>query len=352
MEGLEAGVRKREKLWAKAEAAAKRRPSPGLIALVILVLAAIVYPLPFEILKLPFWQHLVLLIFLFATLGLAWNIIGGYCGQFALGNAVFFGIGAYTATVMSIHWRITPWIGMLAGALIAAGVALAIGIPCFRLRGHYFAIATIAVGEIVSTIAINWDLVGGAVGLYVPLIRGASLWEEFINLEFHRSKLPYYYIALAMLAVALFVCYRIERSRLGIYLRAIKADQEGAESIGIDSRQYKLIAFGISAAMTAAVGTFFAQYVLFIDPFTVLPVMLSIMVALMAVLGGVGTLWGPVLGAAVLVPLSESTRVFFAGAGGAARAVDLLVYGALIVIIAVFQPTGLMGLIAKLGRKG
>jgi len=291
------------------------------------------------IFTLPFPQHIMIMIFLYAMLAQSWNIIGGYAGQISLGHAVYFGCGAYTSTLLLVKWGLSPWLGMLAGAGLAMGLSLIIGYPCFRLAGHYFAIATIAIGEIAQISMVNWKGGGGAVGLYIPLLD-----ESFVNLEFHTTKVPYYYIALGITAILFFVTYLIEKSWLGFYFRAIKGDLDAARALGINIPKYKSIALAISAFFTAVAGTFYAQYVLFIDPESVLPLMLSILICLVAILGGVGTVWGPFLGAAILVPLSEFTRTYLGGGG---RAIDLMIYGALIVLIARFQPEGLMGMIKK-----
>jgi branched-chain amino acid transport system permease protein len=283
-------------------------------------------------------------IFLYALLAQAWNLLAGYCGQISLGNAVFFGIGAYTSSVLALWWGVSPWLGMLAGMAMAVVVSQGIGFPCFRLRGHYFAIATIAIGEIVQTIMINWDALGGARGLSLPIKP-----ETLVNFQFHRAKWPYYYIALGLFAGVFAATAWIERARAGYYFRAIREDPEAAASLGVPLTRYKLLAIAVSAAFTAAGGSFYAQYVLFIDPESVFPLILSILICLVAVLGGVGTLWGPLLGAVTLIPLSEATRIYFGGTG---RAVDLMIYGGLIVLVAVFQPAGLAGLIARLSRAG
>jgi branched-chain amino acid transport system permease protein len=316
---------------------AMTRPIGGGIALA----ALLAFPLYFT---LPFPRHVMIMIFLYATLAQAWNILAGYCGQISLGHAVFFGIGAYTSSLLVKHADLSPWLGMVAGAVVAVAISQTIGYPVFRLRGHYFAIATIAVGEIVQTVMINWEWVGGARGLFVPIKRP----DSFVNFQFHDSKQMYYYIALALLLLALGLTRLIERSRAGFYFRAIREDQEAAASLGINVAREKLRAMAYSAGLTALGGTFYAQYVLFIDPESVFPLSLSILICLVAVLGGVGTLWGPFLGAAVLVPLSEGTRVWFGGRG---TALDLLIYGALIVVISVVQPAGLMGLLTRWKRQ-
>lgn len=307
----------------------------------LLLLAVLAFPLAFTQ---PFPRHIMIMIFLYGALATAWNILAGYCGQISLGHAVYFGIGAYTSTMLVREAALTPWLGMVAGAALAVAVSQAIGYPVFRLRGHYFAIATIGFGEIVQTLVLNWDWVGGARGLFVPIVRPDSL----LNLQFHESKAVYYYIALGLLALALGATRWIERARRGYYFRAIKEDQDAAASLGVRVAREKHAAIAVSAALTALGGTFWAQYVLFIDPESVFPLALSILICLVAVLGGVGSLWGPLLGAAVLVPLSEGTRVMLGGTG---KALDLVIYGALIMIIAVFQPAGLIGLVRRIGRR-
>ena len=312
------------------------------VLVALCVVAVLAFPLVFTR---PFPRHVMIMIFLYGALATAWNILAGYCGQISLGHAVYFGIGAYTSTLLVREATLTPWLGMIVGAAVAVLVSQAIGYPVFRLRGHYFAIATIGFGEIVQTIVLNWDRIGGARGLFVPIKRPDSL----LNFQFHETKAVYYYIALGLLAVSIGATRWIERSRRGYYFRSIREDQDAAASLGVHVAREKHAAMGVSAALTALGGTFWAQYVLFIDPESVFPLSLSILICLVAVLGGVGSLWGPLLGAVVLVPLSEGTRVVLGGTG---KALDLVIYGALIMIIAVFQPAGLIGLVRQLGRRG
>ncbi len=302
--------------------------------------AALLVPV---VIALPYPRDVLIRIFLFATLAQAWNILAGYCGQISLGHAIFFGTGAYTSGMFVANDLASPWVAMVVGAVLAVVLSQLIGAPVFRLRGHYFAIATIAVGEIVHITAVNWDWIGAARGLFLPIKRPDSL----VNLQFHQNKQAYYYIALALLLIALAVTRRIERSRTGYYFRAIREDAGAAASLGIPVARYKQRAMALSAALTAMCGTFYAQYVLFIDPESVFALSLSILICLVAVLGGVGTLWGPLIGAAVLVPLSEGTRVYLGGTG---KAIDLVIYGALIMTISVVQPAGLVGLARRWRR--
>jgi branched-chain amino acid transport system permease protein len=302
--------------------------------------AALLLPL---VVRNPARQNSAILVLMIAQSGVAWNILGGYAGQVSLGHAAFYGIGAYTSTVLWVRLGISPWIGMLAGGTTAALFALAVGWPCFRLRGHYFAMATIAIGEIVQVIFTNWDLVGGAVGLYLPL-------EEhgLSGFVFNRSKVPYYYIALGLLLATLAVSRLIERSHLGYYFRAIKDEPDAARSLGVSLTRYKLVALGASSFLTAMGGTLYAQKELFIDPGSTLATSLSIKMALVAILGGVGSLAGPVLGALVLTLVEETSRAAFGGTG---RGTDLIIYALLIIGVAVYRPEGLAGWMRRaLGR--
>jgi branched-chain amino acid transport system permease protein len=326
-------------LEAPAKESARRRMI-GMVLLGALIIAALVFPWFF---RLPYHRDVAIKILLYALLAQAWNILAGYCGQISLGHAVFFGAGAYTGSVLQMTAGWNPWVGLLAGVGIAVGLSQVIGYPCFRLRGHYFAIATIAVGEIIQTLAINWEFIGGARGLTLPIHK-----DSLLAFQFHSSKYAYYFIILVLAALCFFVTWRIEKSRLGYYLRAIREDPGAAQSVGIPITRYKLVAMAISAAFTAAGGSFYAQYVLYLDPDSVFPLSLSILICLLAVVGGTGTLWGPLVGAALMIPLSEFTRIQFGGTGSA---VDLLIYGALLAIVAVFQPAGLVGLFRRWGRR-
>jgi len=202
-----------------------------------------------------------ILVLMIAQAGVAWNILGGYAGQVSLGHAAFYGIGAYTSTQLLLVFGLSPWLGMLAGGGVAVLFALAIGWPCFRLKGHYFAMATIAIAEILQIVVTNWDWLGGAVGLSLPLAEAG--WSGFV---FNKSKVPYYYIVLALLLLTIGASWLIERSFLGYYFRAIKDEPDAARSIGIDLKRYKLIAIAASSFLTALGGTFYAQKELFIDP--------------------------------------------------------------------------------------
>jgi branched-chain amino acid transport system permease protein len=314
----------------------RRLPRLSSLILPLVVMALLAYPFVFT---LPFQRNLMILVFLYAALGQAWNILGGYAGQSSLGHAAFFGVSAYTSSLLLIKFGIVPWVGMLAGGLVAVVLSMLIGYPSFRLKGHYFVIATIVLAEIVNVLFTNWPYAGGAEGLFLPLLP-----EGPVNFEFHSSKVPYYYIIFAILAVVTWVVFLIERSKLGYYFRAIREDPDAARSLGIDITRYKLIAMALSAFFTGVCGTFYAQFVLFLEPNNSLHFMLSVLIMLIPVFGGSGTLWGPILGAFILIPLSEFTRIYLSGAG---RAIDLMLYGLLIMLVAIFEPRGLWAVVQR-----
>jgi branched-chain amino acid transport system permease protein len=312
-------------------AAAPRRPRLGtwLVAGAGLALAAV--PLAVDS---PAHLNLLILILLAAQMGVAWNILGGYAGQVSLGHAAFFGIGAYTSTMLLLHFGVNPWLGMLAGGAAAVCASLLIGWPCFRLKGHYFTMATIAVAEIIQTLLNNWEPAGAAVGLTIPMDRQGLRTLVFAD------KAPYYWLALALLAGSLAVNLWIARSRIGYYLRAIKDEPDAARSCGVSLTRYKLAALAVSSFLAALGGSLYAQKELYIDPASVLHTGLSIKMALVTILGGAGTLLGPVVGAAALTLIEEGSRSWLGGSG---RGTDLIVYATIIIVIAVYRPGGLIG---------
>ncbi|OGP96734.1 MAG: ABC transporter permease [Deltaproteobacteria bacterium RBG_16_47_11] len=295
----------------------------------------------------PYFIHQLIFICLFAYLSASWNIIGGYAGQTSLGHSAFVGIGAYVSTLLFINLGLTPWVGMFAGGLAATLVSLIIGFPAFRLTGPYFALTTIAFCEILRLWVTDTEtLLGislkGARGILLP-IKGHSPYDfQFVD------KVYYYYIILMMMVLILYVCYKIENSKMGYYLRAIKGNQEAARSLGVEVTQYKLLAFAISAFFTGMGGVFYAQMVLFIIPERILGLDISIELALITIIGGRGTLFGPIFGAFLLRPLSEITAAYF---GGTYLGVHLILYGVLLMVSILFIPKGMTELFNRLYLK-
>jgi len=325
-------------LAAPADNAILRRRRRELLvgAAILLALAALPFPI-----RDVYTQNLIIITVLFAGLSQAWNILGGYCGQISLGHALYMGIGAYVSTLLFVNGGLPPTLGMFAGGAVAGLCALLVGWPCFRLSGHYYAIATVVVGEIGYLLFLNWEWVGAATGVYVPF-RGESL----IDLQFRTSKLPFHFVVLAFAALTWVVAWLIEGSRWGFAWRAVRDDVTAARSLAVRVFPSKMAAAAISGGLTGMGGAIYAQYVGYIDPDSVLAGHLSILIALPAVLGGVGTLWGPLLGAAVLIPVSELSRSYLGGSG---QGVDLMIYGGLIVAVALARPAGLVSLFGVKG---
>ena len=317
----------------------KFSPKQIILAIIVLILL-LAFPL---VVKQTFPVHVMILVFMFGMLGVAWNIMGGYAGMFSFGQAAFFGIGAYTSSFLLVSFHVNPWIGLIAGGLVAALVAAAVGYPCSNLRGHYFAIASIAFSEIIRIHFNNWSLVNAAEGITIPMLP-----ESLANFMFHSSKLPYYYIIMIFMIFSLIVCYFVATSKMGYYFRAIKESHDVAEVLGINVVKYRLIAIMVSAFLSAMAGTFYAQYILYIDPESVMLGAISVQIVLISMLGGAGSILGPVIGAAILLPLAETTRVMLGHKG---TGIDMLIYGFLITIISVYQPQGVWEWIARMGRK-
>ncbi|HYM04255.1 MAG TPA: branched-chain amino acid ABC transporter permease [Stellaceae bacterium] len=283
----------------------------------------------------PFYRDVGALVLLSAIGASAWNIVGGFAGQISVGHAMFFGAGAYLPLLLYQHWQLPPLIGVPVGVAVSLLIALFVGFPTFRLQGHYFSMATIAVAELVRIVVGNWDFLGAAIGMMGPATpRG---WWDLT----YRSAVPYYYIFLAVLAVVLFVTWQMQRSRLGYYLRAVRAGERAARSLGVPVRRYKLYALMLSAAFTSLAGSLYVLKTGFVDPDSGLGILVSVQMIITAALGGAGTLLGPLLGAVILIPLQTATNTWFGGGG---TGLTYIVYGGIIVLIARFEPGGLLEL--------
>lgn len=286
-----------------------------------------------------FILQVLLLTVMFGALGACWNLVGGFLGRVSFGHGVFVGVGGYATLLLLHHLKVTPLIGIPLGGLLSAGLAWLVGGPTLRLSGHYFAMATIALLQIGLLLLINWEWAGGAVGLEAPI--GNAPWMLLF-----RSKVPYYWIAVGLAFATFCATYFLVHSRAGFYWRAINGDEAAARSLCVPADRYKMLAFVVSAGLTGAWGGFFAMYVGFIDPESMFSLTLSVQVVLVAILGGVGTLVGPWIGAALLLPLSEGTRVMWGSSG---LGLDLLVFGLAILLVTMFLPGGLVTL---RGRRG
>jgi branched-chain amino acid transport system permease protein len=288
--------------------------------------------------------HVVILILYFSFMGSAWNIVSGYAGQFSFGHSAFFGVGAYLSSLLYIKSGISPWIGMLVGGILAAGLGGFIGYLTFRykLKGAFFALSTFAFSEMLRIIALNWTVTGKAMGILIPLRREGSFQDfQFVN------KLPYYRIILFMVILVLVVSYSLDHSKLGYYFKAIREDEEAAGSLGINILKYKTIALVMSAFFAALGGTFYAQYMFYIDPDITFGTNVTIEMILRTMLGGVGTVFGPLIGSAVLESIAEVMRSFL----GKYKGVYIMFYAAVLILVMIFFPHGLMGLVRKRRRE-
>jgi branched-chain amino acid transport system permease protein len=327
-----------------APAVAVRRPRRGAdvrTAAVVAVIAALLVAYPLVVTSV-FATNIGILALVFATAAVGWNLLGGYTGQVSFGHAMFFGTGAYTTAYLVINgW--SPWLTIPVGMILAGVAALLVGWPTFRLRNHYFSIATIAVTQIVMIVVTNTEWLGRASGLELPIPTETGLsvlaWSP-------RDKEPYYYVALGMFALAWCGAALLLRGRLGVYAKAVRDDQEAAAAIGIPVLRVKMVMALASGLLAALPGGFYALFVGIVDPSSVIGLSLSVQIALIAVLGGVGTMAGPLLGAWVLIFIQEYTRTQWSSSG---RSLDLLIYGALIVIVVLVEPGGLVGLARRAG---
>lgn len=273
-----------------------------------------------------------------AYLTSCWNFVGGFAGVLPLGHSAFVGIGAYTSTVLFQTWGLSPWGGMLAGGVLAAVVGVIIGIPTLKMRGAYFALATIAVGEGMRVLVENVKQVGpfkvnGPSGLLIQLSKSSFAHFQFV------SKVPYYYIILVMLLLVLLLTYLMMNSKIGYYLAAGGEEPEAAEALGIKVSRYKLIAMAISCFLTALGGTFYAQMMLYFYPKSVFSLDLSYEIAFIALIGGRGSILGPVLGAMLLKPVSELTRIYL---GDTLPGMHLIIFGLVLIVVMRYQPKGLI----------
>jgi branched-chain amino acid transport system permease protein len=306
---------------------------------VFLGAALLIYPMIFSG---AFYLDIGVTFLLAAISASAWNIVGGYAGQVSVGHAIFYGFGAYCPLLFYQLFGWPPLAGIPIGIALSIVVAILIGLPTFRLTGHYFSMATIAVAELVRIFTSTWDLVGAAIGLQGPAV--ARGWWDLT----FRGELPYYYIFLGVLVVLLVVTHLMERSRFGYYLRAIKTRERAARSLGVPVLQMKIKALVLSAVFTSIAGSLYSLKTGFIDPESGFGILVSVQMVIIAALGGAGTLYGPLLGALILIPLQTATNTWFGGGGSG---LTYILYGGIIVIIARFEPGGLLDLWDRVAPK-
>lgn len=313
-----------------------RRQAP--VAVITLALAA----LPLVITN-NYYLDSLIVIFFWAAMAAAWNIVGGYAGQLSLGHTAFFGIGAYTSSLLFAGYGLTPWVGLLAGALLAAVFGVFVGLVCFRLRGPFFALVTIAFAEVALIVASSWrELTRGTEGLNIP-------FRPALENMLFRGKVTYFYIFLAFAVLLYLVSRAFEHSRLGYYLVAFREDEEAARALGINTIRIRLVALALSAAFTAVGGTLYAQYYQYLDPGSLFGISFSIQVALLTMVGGIGTAGGPFFGSLLMTPLGQFLRAWL---GGGAAGLYLAIYGIALMLVVLFLPHGIVPEVRRrLGRR-
>lgn len=310
-------------------------------ALTVVAGIAVAAVLPY-LLRSDFWLGFCIAVLLSTLMGVAWNILGGFGGQFSFGHAAFFGAGAYASALLQMKLGVNAWLAFAAAGLVGAAVGFGIGYLSFRsgLRGSYFALITLAFAEVLRILANATDFSGDGVGLYLPLQVGIA------NLQF-ATKAGYYYLALALGGGAVLAGWLLARSRLGAWLLAIRENEDAARALGVDTFACKLKAIVLSGALTGLGGAFYANYYLYLDPGIAFGPGVSVEILLAPIIGGLGTVWGPFLGAAALHVAGEAARRLMGDAPG----LSLIFYGALLVLMVKFLPDGLIGLADRVFRR-
>ncbi|WP_029057282.1 branched-chain amino acid ABC transporter permease [Stappia stellulata] len=309
------------------------------LALLGLVFAAL-FTLPFFV-ESESWRTTIIMTLYAALLGQAWNILGGYGGQFSFGHAAFFGTGAYTVAVLQVQLGLNPWLGLVAGGALAVGVAAFIGFTTFRygLRGSYFALVTLAFAEVLRILSNTVPFTGAGVGILIPLDPGAA------NLQF-ASKAGFYWLLWAITLGAFLTAWWIGHSRFGARLMAVRDNEDAARALGVDPFRVKMRAIMLSGLFSGLAGVFYAQFFLYLDPGIAYGPAVSVESLLVPIVGGMGTLFGPLLGAVALHAVSEVTREVIGDLPG----ISLVIYGTILVIMVLFAPRGLSGLVSRLTR--
>jgi branched-chain amino acid transport system permease protein len=283
------------------------------------------------------------MIFFWAYVGQSWNVLTGYTGHISLGHALYLGIGAYATTYLAQTFGLTPWVGMFAAGCIAVAIALFLGFLGFRfgIRGVYFVILTIAFAEITRLVVSHIEALGSFTGIFL------DFKPSFYNFQF-RGNIPYYYISLGFMVASLIAVRIIEVSKVGRFIVAIREDEEAAQALGVNTFKYNMIAIAISAFMTSLAGAFYANYIYYLHPNSLFGMSMSIELILRPIVGGLGTLFGPVIGSLILTPLSEISRAYFAKGG--LEGLHLILYGILAILVVLFMPKGIIVYVRRLLR--
>ena len=310
------------------------------IPIAALLVLGLIIPL---VVKNAFYMQSVIFVVLYMYWASAWNILGGYTGLFALGNGLYIGVGAYVVAVMFVDWGISPWIGMIVAGVVCGLLSIIVGYPVFRLKGMYYALATLALMSVFEVVFNNQNTIfgiftGGANGMRFPMT-GKALDMQF------SSKTGYYFIVLALLIIILLCSDWITHSKMGYYFRSIRANPDAAASLGVDVLRYKLTAHFISAFFTGIGGAIYVCSSMYVSARTVFGIDLSFAMMLFCIVGGANTLWGPILGAVIMVPVQQALRI---AAGAKLAAMSTLVYGLVLCVVMLFMPDGILGQLRKL----
>ncbi len=311
----------------------------------IIIITIIALTAPYFIVSQTYLLHLLVLVFIFATLAQSWNLLAGYVGQPSLGHALFFGMGGYTLGLLTLYieyFKNNPWPALILGGFVGALLGLAIGAMCFRLRGPYFALATLAATEVVRLIVMNSEFTLGARGIVIRL--PPSISTPFFVIDFS-EKLPYYYISFITMIASFYVVNILSKSRYGLLLQSIREDEDAAMTLGVNAFKLKILAMFISSFIAGVAGALYAVYVGYIDPSMdpggVLTLFTSIEPVLISIIGGVGTIIGPLIGSIIRVVVGEYLRVSFGWRAG----MDLIVFGALFMLIFFLSRKGIWGIV-------
>ena len=315
------------------------RPVSERIGFIVFILIVLAFPWT---VKLAYARAVMIKFLLFALFGLGWNLIGGYGGQVDLGQAKNVGFGAYATALMMFHWKIPFWLTVVPGMIFATAESFAVAYPMFRLRGHYFAIATLCVALVWKELFVFWDWTGGARGVEIPI----KSTPNFAYMQFGAVGYHYFIFGLFM-AQFLFMNW-FRKSKLGYELQAVRDNEDAAASLGINVTATKVKTYCITAALGALGGSFITVYYLYIDPDLVMPLDLSILIAMTVMVGGAGSIWGPIIGAAILIPLDMYLGAWLAGGGR--YGIDFMIYALIIMIIAAREPKGIWGIVERIKK--